>query len=109
MMSEGGGIAATNSGVVETANDSTLKPWLLPNVSVENRKSDEDEGDNMSLESGEEQQQQGVHDDSSDDDDSASTKSGSKSKFDPMEFVKDEEYCLDTAAHILLKGLNNIE
>jgi hypothetical protein len=68
VMSEGGGIAATNSGVVETANDSTLKPWLLPNVSVENRKSDEDEGDNMSLESGEEQQQQGVHDDSSDDD-----------------------------------------
>lgn len=67
-MSESSGIATTNSGVVETATDSTMKPWFLPNVSVENRKSDEDEDDNMSLESGEEQQQQAAHDDSFDDD-----------------------------------------
>lgn len=40
---------------------------------------------------------------------SSSDNNNKKKKFDPMDFVKDEEYCLDTAAHLLLKGLNQIE
>ena len=48
-------------------------------------------------------------DEEEEEDDSQSTQSANKKKFDPIDFVKDETYCLDTAAHLLLKGLKNIE
>lgn len=60
-----------------------------------------------------EQRDENEDDDDEDEDedegDSSESKKEKKDKFDPVEFVKSQDECLDTAAHMVLKGLKELE